>query len=210
MICISTGNLQKQLGQLNQLKPDLVEIRIDLAGEEVIRLISQLDPSIRRIATCRSGGRVKDTEMVLMRAIESGVHYVDLDLEMDQRKMDRLVKLAVSQGVEVIISWHDFDRTPQRNELIRVMHSCFEKGADVAKIAAMVRVQQDAANLLSLYAEEGRKVVLGMGEAGKITRLAALYLGAEFTFAVLDEADKTAPGQPSYKALQEFITQMQE
>jgi 3-dehydroquinate dehydratase len=43
-----------------------------------------------------------------------------------------------------------------------------------------------------------------MGEEGKITRAAAPFLGAEFTFAALDESRATAPGQLSLEAMEKI------
>ena len=47
-------------------------------------------------------------------------------------------------------------------------------------------------------------VVLGMGEMGKITRIMAPFLGAEFTFAAMDEGKETAPGQIPYLKMKEI------
>lgn len=78
-------------------------------------------------------------------------------------------------------------------------------GADVAKVATQVNSKADNARLLSLYSNEKALVVLGMGEKGKITRLIASLLGAEFTFASMDDGEATAPGQISYSKMKTLI-----
>ena len=50
----------------------------------------------------------------------------------------------------------------------------------------------------------GKKVILGMGSRGRITRLLGPYLGAEFTFASTGRNEETAPGQLSVQELIEI------
>ena len=51
-----------------------------------------------------------------------------------------------------------------------------------------------------------RLTQLAMGEPGRITRLATLYLGATMTYAALDKHQATAPGQLSVTHLRSLIT----
>jgi 3-dehydroquinate dehydratase-1 len=44
-----------------------------------------------------------------------------------------------------------------------------------------------------------------MGNLGKITRIASLLLGADFTYASIDDSKKTAPGQIDLKKLKEIL-----
>jgi 3-dehydroquinate dehydratase-1 len=67
----------------------------------------------------------------------------------------------------------------------------------VAKVSTKVQSTEDVINLFSLYSQPGRKVILGMGPQGRITRVAAPFLGSEFTFASPFEGVETAPGQMS-------------
>jgi len=48
-------------------------------------------------------------------------------------------------------------------------------------------------------------VVIGMGEKGRITRVMAPFLGAEFTFASPESGGETAPGQLSVNQLNELF-----
>ena len=104
-------------------------------------------------------------------------------------------------GTRLIISYHNFEQAPGRNQLEAMLLRCYERGGAIAKIAVQVNHIQDVRNLLSLYDRPGKKVVIGMGDIGRITRVMGSYLGAEFTFASLDKKDETAPGQLSIKQL---------
>ncbi len=53
-------------------------------------------------------------------------------------------------------------------------------------------------------------VIIGMGEKGVISRIAAPMLGAEFTFAAPEAGKETAPGQISKDKLLSIIRQIQE
>ncbi len=195
MICISIGN-KSALEQLNRLQPELVEIRFDLLDESPEKILSSIRPSTRVIATCRPG-KMDDQERfhVLEYSVLQGVEYVDIEFEADSAYREKILKLAASSNTDVIVSFHDFQGTPAIAELESILSACYAKGGNVAKIACQVNDLSDNARLLSLYTHSGRKVVLGMGEKGKITRLAAPELGAEFTFVSMDEGNATAPGQ---------------
>jgi 3-dehydroquinate dehydratase-1 len=49
-----------------------------------------------------------------------------------------------------------------------------------------------------------------MGDLGKISRIIAPFLGAEFTYASLSDNESTAPGQISYQKLNQFILDIQQ
>ena len=74
----------------------------------------------------------------------------------------------------------------------------------------MVRTNNNNADILSLYNIPGRVVAFGMGNLGKITRIVAPFLGAEFTYAAMDEGAQTAPGQIKYSIMKSAIQQIEE
>ncbi len=195
MICISIGNIE-QLEALKGYRHDMVELRYDLIKKSPSELMPLVEYGTKVIATCRPGNLTSEHRMqILKESIDRGAAYIDLEIESDTTYINELISYAKEHATEVIISWHALNRTPTKEEIEEKLHECYKKGADVAKIASMVHDEKDIANLLSLYALKGRKVVLGMGEKGKISRIAASYLGAEFTFVSLDAGKETAPGQ---------------
>jgi len=208
MICISIQHIE-QFDELKMLKPAMLELRFDLINEtpgEVIPIVSR-DTII--IATCRPGKHDRDQRILLLKScIDLGAQIIDLEIEADEDYQQELISYAKEKNCEVIISWHNFEKTPGKKDLESIIKDCFSKGADIAKIATLVNNEADNARLLSLYSMEGRKVVLGMGKKGKITRLAATHLGAEFTFASTGSGNETAPGQitiEEFSALNKII-----
>ena len=211
MICVSIGeqDINKCISYLNRV--EIAEIRLDLTGfntEEIERIFSTKK---KLIATCRPGKyNDKERTNLLHTAIKAGASFVDIEYESSDQYRNDLMKFAHQSHSEVIISYHNFDYTPPLHELEKIMNDCFKMGGDVAKIATMVNVNRDNSKILSLYKAPGRLVAIGMGELGKISRIIAPFLGAEFTFASLDEGDSTAPGQIKYTKLNEFIMKIQE
>jgi 3-dehydroquinate dehydratase type I len=204
MICISIGKIG-MIRQVNQLKPSLVEVRYDLVRKSPELVSNELNDTVLQVAACRPG-MIRDAERseILKKAIDLGAVYVDVELDASPGFVEEIVNYARSRKTHVIVSYHNFEITPPLDELKHVLHSCYAAGGDVAKIACQAGNSKDSARLLSLYAEEGRKIVIGMGIPGRITRLAAIPLGAEFTFAALSETEATAPGQLSYGEMKSF------
>ncbi len=195
MICISIQH-KTQLDALTALNPEMLELRFDLINESPKVIMPLVRSSAKIIATCRPGKLSREERLQFLKeAIDMGAALIDLEIESDDEYRQELIAYAKEHDTEVIISWHSFDCTPEREELEDILEECYSKGADIAKIATFVNDESDNARLLSLYSRKGRKVVLGMGEKGKITRIAATQLGAEFTFASMDSGSETAPGQ---------------
>jgi 3-dehydroquinate dehydratase type I len=189
-------NVDQLMVLLSQKKPDLVEFRLDnLTNFEVIEDIAQkktfpviaADKSIRDSAT---------TEKRLMAAATSGFEFIDLDLASPNvRSVIRQVK---SMGSEVIVSFHDFSRTPSHNELGDVLDSQIKVGSDICKVVTTALYPRDNLSILRFLEEkssETRLVSFAMGRNGIVSRILSPLFGAEFTFASLTEASKTADGQ---------------
>jgi 3-dehydroquinate dehydratase-1 len=204
-ICVSIANtsFENILRILDEV--GMAEIRIDLLDlmPNQLELIFLSHKNL--IATCRSG-RYDDIQRasILSRAIESGAAWVDLEIETSPEWRKPLIELARLKRCKVIISWHCFVKTPEDKDLIGIVDSLYKAGADVAKVACMSNSRVDTARMLSLYSVYQRLVAIGMGDAGAITRVAALTLGAPFTFASVEGKD-TAPGQIDYKELEKIV-----
>lgn len=202
MLCVSISekNIHTVLDILKQV--EMAEIRIDLIEPSAEELTSIVKAHNNLIATCRKGKLNDEERMVVIKhAIDAGVAYVDIEIDAPAAFTTEMVKYAKQKGCKVILSYHDFEATPDYPELIDIIDDCFVTGADIAKIATYCESQSDAARLMGLYENYDNIVVLGMGEIGKITRVASLLLGAPFTFAALNNDSTTAPGQLSIENL---------
>lgn len=202
MICVSISHREQITGVLNS-GADLIELRLDLMGQRPDQIFPGIPEGVRTVVTCRPGEFSQEERAgMFVTAIRLGASYVDLEVESEDEFARRVSDAARAEGCQVIYSYHNFESTPGKEELQNILTQCFERGGDVAKIATAVRSGEDVTNLFSLFSLPGRKVVLGMGEQGRITRVAGPYLGGEFTFASPGDGQETAPGQLSLSQLQ--------
>jgi 3-dehydroquinate dehydratase-1 len=211
MICISISekNIENCLDLIEQT--EIAEIRLDLTefNDEAIERVFSCRK--RLIATCRPGKYPRETQLEkLKNAILFGATYVDIEYEADDDYKRDLIAFAHNHECYIIISYHNYEYTPELEELEKIMANCFVQGCDVAKIVTLVKVNRDNSKLLSLYKSPGRLIAFGMGDLGKITRIVAPFLGAEFTYAAMDKGEPTAPGQIRYTRLKEFIASIQQ
>ena len=219
MICVPlSSSVRDAIDILSQLDPkkELVEVRVDLLDnpdqlEEVFQKAAEL--KILTIATVREiksdPGFSRTRLEFLKRCLRAKSTYADVEIEAPREYMTEAIEEAKKHGVQVIVSHHNFLETEDSSEnLDSIVKDCFLKGADIAKIAVTVVSQQGAARVLSLYNTKDKIVALGMGEYGKITRVAALFLGAPFSFAAWDERTATAPGQLTRDRMRAVLAQI--
>ena len=206
-ICISIGNIPFDTisGILN--KVEMAEIRLDLAdlNENEIRAVFPGHDNL--IATCREG-RYDDMERarLLEIAIECGAAWIDIEADAKPGWRESMIKLVKSSDSNLILSRHFYTHTPSLDELKKVADEMFEMDADLVKIAAQVNHTSEAASLLGLYSYYNSDIVsIGMGPIGVITRLAAPFLGAPFTFASAGDDQITAGGQIEYNEMTGLI-----
>lgn len=131
---------------------------------------------------------------------EGRADIVDLELFRDRAMIDRLVKLARKQGVKVIISDHEFNFTPDEDEIIRRLMLEEQAGADILKIAVMAHSPEDALAVMSAtakmrhYHSARPMLTMAMGRAGVLTRITGEGFGSDMTFASVG-GKASAPGQ---------------
>jgi 3-dehydroquinate dehydratase type I len=156
--------------------------------------------------SCRGGFAGTETEQkqILLDAAKNGFEYVDVDLSTSNLK--EFVTQASGYGAEVIVSFHDFNRTLKPAELNNVLEREIRAGADVCKIVATAQRVEDNLTLLNFIAEaynRTRIVCFAMGMQGKVSRLLSPLFGGFFTFASLEQGSETAPGQISIREMRQ-------
>lgn len=163
-------------------------------------------PLIVTVRTPKCGGKFlrkeRERAKILLNAASSGFKYADIEL--DARSLKEVVKNLLTLGVKPIISFHDFEKTPERTELRRILKSEIEEGADICKIVTTAQSLQDNLTLLQfLYNESGKAkiVCFAMGPLGKPSRLLSPIYGAYFTIASLEHGMETAAGQMTIEEL---------
>ena len=210
MLCVSIAGVGFEECKTALKDLELAEIRLDTLHFTTRQVQDLFSSRPQLIATFRPGTISEDERNdFLMTAIDAGAAYVDIEIEAADRFKESIIKKARQKGCHIIISYHNYEKTPSRKELLEIIDGCFDCGADIAKIACLTLSEADSARILSLYdspaGRQGKILAIGMGEKGRITRVAAPFLGAPFTFAALSPGQKTAPGQLDIKTLQKIF-----
>lgn len=197
-----------------EMGADVLEIRLDLLGirkqetaAEIIRKVKS-ETELPVIITNRSrneGGKWEGQEaeriglIADLLSLKDGPDAVDIELSADRDERDNIVKAAKTHGRTVIISSHDFSKTPSFQEMKAILEKAFQAGADIAKIAVMPHSMRDTLDLLGVALDArdaGRTVcTIAMGKLGKHTRVIAPFYGSVLTYASVERTMSAAPGQ---------------
>ncbi len=204
-------------------KPDLVEWRLDhltdLRQKNLDRILVQLRrifEGIPLLVTFRSkaegGQRTLDLAgytNLLTRVIVSGL--ADLvDVELFSGAAPQLIETAHKNEVLVVCSNHDFQQTPNEEELLSRMERMCAMGCDIPKIAVMPQSNRDVLTLLSATARMHARhpglpiITMSMGSMGAVSRISGALFGSAVTFGSSGSA--SAPGQIPAKQLREMLT----
>ena len=146
-------------------------------------------------------------ENQLLKAIEAGAKYVDLEVEAPPMMGRKIRQACQEYGTMLIRSFHDFEGTPPEATLLSLLEKGRRFGGEVVKIVTTATCKADADRVLALYreAEPGTLVAFCMGPEGRESRLEALKQGAPFTYACLTADEATAPGQWTAAEMDEAV-----
>ena len=237
MICttIQNRNLEQVYEALEQC--EMAEIRLDrcdLSLKEIEELftsdvpmvatcrISEVaanDPSLQDPAMTPQSREIKAMQIAekrLVKAVESGARYVDVELEAPKQMSKRVRQAAHENGTVFIRSYHDFEGTDSLEALKALVEKCVYHGADVVKLVTTAHSEADVERVMSLYdwcresgnaglaankkddigvLADGGLIAFCMGEEGRMSRLECLRKGSPYTYAALNEQESAAPGQ---------------
>ena len=230
MICttIQNRNYEQIMAALEEC--EMAEIRLDrceLTAKETDELFTS---DVPLVATCRineiasNEASLQDltpqsreikamqiAEKRLIRAIEAGARYVDVELEAQKQMSKRVRQAAHENGTIFIRSYHDFEGTDSLEALKAIVEKCVYHGADMVKIVTTAHSAADVEKVMALYdwcreekvsgnekigaLSDGGLIAFCMGDEGRRSRLDCLMHGAPYTYAALSEEEATAPGQ---------------
>lgn len=205
----------KEIKYLKNINLDLVEWRVDYYEKvENINAVKELLASLREILidtpilftfrSVKEGGEkeiskeyyVKLNKEILATKL---VDLIDVELFTGDEVVKEIVTAAHDFDIKVIISNHDFLKTPLKEEIIYRLRKMQELEADLPKIAVMPQNQNDVLTLLSATNEMVQKyadrpiITMSMSKIGVISRLSGEIFGSALTFGAAKKA--SAPGQ---------------
>ncbi|MFD9306653.1 type I 3-dehydroquinate dehydratase [Streptomyces sp. NPDC060048] len=184
---------------------DVAELRVDrfsrTGADHVLAQVEAFKalPVLATLRSTREGGEWAGTEeerLELFRALAPRVDAVDIELS-SRDILSEVVAAAHRHDTVVIVSYHNFERTPSTEELQAVIDDAKEAGADVVKVSAMVTSENDVRRLASLLLRAGedgtRLIVIAMGAIGALSRVFFPALGSRITYSFFGTS--SAPGQ---------------
>jgi 3-dehydroquinate dehydratase I len=190
---------------------DVVEIRLDAMGEvNLERLCRRIDrPLLLTNRPVWEGGACGASEeerlLPLLEAVAHEAAYIDLELKTAPLLRQRLLDKIDGARTQLIISSHDFEKTPDATRLSETLRLQKQSGAHIGKIVTMAHDHLDVLRVLHLQCEAKELdfplIAFCMGEQGKLSRIITLLLGGYMTYAAPDEQQATAPGQLSVRRL---------
>ncbi|MCV0431359.1 type I 3-dehydroquinate dehydratase [Nitrosopumilus sp.] len=211
-IAENTPAKMKKILKIALSKSDYVEVRFDfLKIEKIPETLEMIKKDLNRIVcTLRpktEGGRFPGNEKeriaVLKLIAEYNPFLLDVEFNTLKKNLD-LTKYLKSTKTKLLVSWHDFKKTPSTLELKKKV-SQMEKFSSNVKIVSTAKSTDDSTRMLELYSKKGKNnlISFAMGDYGRISRILCLYLGSPYTYVSLGKA--IAPGQFSVDEVKKII-----
>lgn len=221
----TTEEVLQQLKSVVEMEPDIIEWRGDFFetdnNEGYLNVLKQMKdvneniPVIFTIRTDSEGGNKKIgwneycdlCLFIAEKGKEFNVEFVDVEVFKDD-KANELINSLHEKGMNVIGSNHHFDKTPDKEEMVKILSTIEKSGADVCKLAVMPRDKKDVEVLIEASKETDEKIkapiiTMSMGELGAITRVIPKITKTSVTFAAGVSA--SAPGQPGIKVVRKLL-----
>ena len=220
MICTTIQN--RTAGQIVETLEHcgMAEIRLDRCSLSAKEIEDVFTSDVPLVATCRISEVMKSepslqdpsltdqsrevkamqiAERRLIKAVEAGARYVDVEIEAPKQMSKRVRQAAHENGTVFIRSYHDFEGTDSVPALKALVEKCRYHGADMVKLVTTAKCAEDVERVMSLYdwaRTEGIDLIaFCMGDAGRESRLECLKRGAPYTYAALTAEEAAAPGQ---------------
>ncbi len=216
IVAASRGEIVQRALKMNSLPVDAVEWRADFfeALENVEETMSVLG-SVREIIggklllftvrTKAEGGQADfcpaNYHKLNEAAAKSGFADI-IDVEMMRENALQVVGALHAAGVAALISNHDFEETPDEDEIVSRLKKMQDMGGDILKIAVMPKSPQDVLTLLCATERMRRLharrplVTMAMSGLGTVSRMSGEIFGSAMTFGSAgDLSGISAPGQ---------------
>lgn len=200
---------------------DIVELRVDFlqASTKAGTIARDIETLVKAcpvpaIVTYRptwEGGQYDGEEAprlaALWAAYSVGAAYVDCEVLAAERFFAAKPSSVGKTATRIILSSHNYNETASDEELAGIHAKCVAAGADIVKMASVCNDIEDIGRLEKLLRDKGKDIdtiVLGMSEAGQVSRLLAAKFGSFLTFGAIRRGEESAPGQPLLEELRDM------
>lgn len=195
-------------------KSDYAELRFDFL--KPIQIPDALELVKKKLGRCvctlrlsSEGGKFQgnEKERISILKLIAEYHPFLLDIEFNTlRKNKALHNYVKKTKTDILVSWHDFKKTPSVISL-KKMNKQMSKFSKFVKIVTHAKTMNDSSNILSLYNNSAKTklIAFAMGDNGRMSRILCLYLGSPFTYVSLGKP--VAPGQFSLEQVKKILNE---
>lgn len=135
---------------------------------------------------------------ILATYAKAGASYIDTSIGTARPLLLPLLK-SKNKKTKIILSYHDFKKTPSFKSLQKIRDKGFALGADIVKIATKANKMEDNMNVLNLLVDSVKRkkpcIAFCMGKKGLVSRVLASKYGSYIIYLAPDAGHRTAPGQ---------------
>lgn len=212
--------------------PNLIELRFDYINniqtlslefiKDLLNIITSNIPVIFTFRDSSEGGQIKINQKerfeILKMLIEVKPAYIDLEMNANKNILWEIINLASQNGVKIIYSYHNFEKTIKFDETIKIIQNFSNKlnqelslkpkiyQNNIYKVVFTAQTFED--NIIPLrlckeFSNSTQKLIsFCMGTIGIFSRIMCVTVGSFLTYASLEE--KTASGQINIDVMREI------
>ncbi len=213
------AQLKKELLASHEAGADILEWRADFLETATQAALTSAAMTLRGLTTqpvlftlrtAAEGGEldITDADYAQLTRYFAASGFADaIDLEV-KRGAAASVTAAHDAGIPVVMSYHNFEKTPSEKTLAALFADMDAAGGDVLKVAVMPQTPEDVLKLMTAALKARRAyekpvIAISMGELGRVTRAAGALFGSDATFAALQNG--SAPGQISLGEMKHLL-----
>ncbi|MBY7144999.1 type I 3-dehydroquinate dehydratase [Virgibacillus sp. NKC19-3] len=220
--------IRAELKSIIAKSPDMIEWRADCFqalhdAESVLAVAEEISssgkPVLFTIRSEKEGGEKislsEEEKIHLLCEIckHSAVAIIDFEVSNNPDYIKKLRKISKQYNKKMILSYHNFDCTPQTSDIMKHAFKAEFYEADIAKIAVMPKTKEDVLRLLEITKETDEAltipiVTMSMGAMGSLSRIVGWAYGSIITFGL--SVQGSAPGQVPIDKLRKLIEMTQD
>ncbi len=131
-----------------------------------------------------------------------------VDIEFTSNEInDEIIKITHKHSKKIIISYHNFKKTPPDSDLKTIISKSIKKKADIIKIAAFANNKKDVTRLMTITSQVSIKqpmISISLGPIGSLSRIIAPLFGSCITYGYIGSLP-VANGQLNVLELKEYL-----
>lgn len=173
------------------MEPSKVPLALNLAKKDLKRCVCTLRP---KSEGGKFSGSEKNRISILKLIAEYNPHLLDVEFSTVRKNRD-LCNYLKRTKTNLLVSWHDFKKTPDEN-LLKKKLKLMSKFSNNIKIVTTAKTIGDAMKVLLLYRNLPKNhslIAFAMGDSGRMSRILCTQFGSPYTYVSLGKP--VAPGQ---------------